>query len=66
VADNSEDWTVWGNSKEPILIGTEQDTKGYIKKAFAETDLPYLDLYLAAPDGTEWDYNQYEDTWSKI
>jgi hypothetical protein len=72
MANNSTDWTVWGTSAKEALIGTEEEVKDFVKKAYAEAEIDDLggagepDLYIAAPNGDEFEYDQYKDTWSKI
>ena len=55
------DFTVWGDQTEPVLEGTEDECK-----AFVVSHEERIDLYLAAPDGTEWDYNRAADLWEKL
>ncbi len=63
------DWTVWGSQVAPVLTGTEQEAKNHIKAAFQTANLagePEPDLYLAAPNGDEFEYVMYKDDWRKV
>jgi len=54
---NDEDWTVWSDRTEPELTGSETDCKAFVVSHSPDR----LDLYVAAPNGTEWEY--YDGKW---
>jgi hypothetical protein len=57
-----DDWTVWGDSPEPVLEASEEDCKAFVKNNYSTR----LDLYLSDPSGVEWDYNGATDEWEKL
>ncbi len=48
VAKDEPPWAVWGDAREPVYEGTEEETKQFVEAA-----QPNQDLYIQTPGGKE-------------
>jgi hypothetical protein len=46
-------WKIWGDSKDPLFEGTEDEVKTAYKASYAKRD----DTYVEDPDGNEFVYS---------
>lgn len=43
--NDKQDWTVWGTSREPLHIGSEEECKQFVEKATPNDDLYIMDAH---------------------
>jgi hypothetical protein len=51
-------WTVWGDSREPVKIGTEAEVKQFVVEGG-----PSDDYYIQSPNGQELMYEPLSGKW---
>lgn len=63
------DWELWDDGQGAVMFsGTEKEVKGRYMDELAHGDTPERDLFIEAPDGTQYAYNRnmHPHRWDEI